>query len=124
MTRHLQTLIWTPDEAEHSAFIWKAKGWEVEIGLKPKSANARAKAGRPLAIWFGNVERSTVPGQLRAKLDDKGRKYGDLDLPFVVALQILGYPDWREVDHALFGTEEVVSPANVWRRQNNGVFRV
>jgi hypothetical protein len=124
VTRHLQTLTWTPDEAEHSPLNWKAKGWEVEIGFKAKSASARVKPGRPLAIWFGNMEQSKVPGQLRTKLDDKGRKYGDLDLPFVVAIQILGYPDWREVDHALFGTEEVVFPATTWRRQNNGMFRV
>lgn len=96
LTRHLQTLAWTPDEAEHPAFIWKTKGWEVGIGLKLKSTKTRVKADRPLAIWFGKLEQSTMPGQLRTKLDDEGRKYGDLDLPLVVALESLGYSDWRE----------------------------
>ncbi len=83
-------------------------GWQIDFFPIPKSADKRGKTGvRPLGLWFHEFTLVTTHQAVRNAIVSKGGRYGDLDLPYIIAVNVCGHP-WDDTDamEALFGTEQ------------------
>lgn len=82
-------------------------GWRVEIKPIPK-ARLRGKAGvRPIGTRMTSFRGVDHRTPIRDSIIEKGRKYGELDLPYVVAVNALEPGiDQEDVLEALFGKEQ------------------
>ena len=89
---------------------WEHEGWRVDFFPIPKSTSARAKPGvRPLGLQISELSWHSPHIGIRNSLRGKATKYGQLDLPYVVAINILdelGVDDC-DISNALFGNEQV-----------------
>lgn len=89
---------------------YEAEGWSIDFFPIPKSPGLRGKPGvRPIAIQFDSVKwlDSRIP--IRNAIVEKGKRYGELDLPYVVAVDALGeFVDRTDVMEALFGKEKFI----------------
>lgn len=104
MTRWLQTL--DPDHLEEERFSWKHEGWNLTFTPIARASKFRGSKGRVLGVFRGG-EASWVDdsGALRRALEEKGRAYGVLDKPLVLAINALAMsPDDHDVINALYGT--------------------
>ena len=62
-------------------------GFELEVtAIRRKPEVNRAENERPIIGQIGNVRWSTTSEALRAAITRKGSRYGELDKPFVVAV--------------------------------------
>ena len=92
-------------------FEWDESGWFLRLLVIPKSVGHRGKPGR--AVGTSGIETKWLDtrGELRRAVADKARKYGDVELPFIIAINHIGVScdrtDWTD---ALFGTSAV----NIW----------
>ncbi len=112
---------------------WRFKHgeWEVEFSPIPKSPEARGKPGvRPLGYrMFGPEYVNSWEGIVGA-LRSKATRYGELDLPYVVAVNVIDdFADDVDIVEALFGQEEVLIRGAVgqgfqteYRRRPNGLW--
>jgi hypothetical protein len=96
------------DEGE--TFVWLHDGWDLSfrpISVRPE---ARGKPDHRVLGIFGPVEMTFVSDDvlLREALADKGRAYGDLDFPLVVAINVFGFShDNFDTMNALYGTYQL-----------------
>ena len=111
-------------DADEIALIWKTKGidavprwpisgsnWKIEFFPYPKKPEARGKQGsRTLGTFIQPRARDIDSvSALRDTLLEKARRYGELNLPYVIAVNALtDFPvDSDDVWGALFGNEGV-----------------
>lgn len=118
-----ETLRWLDalDPNEVGASI-KSKGWAsapqlewVHEGLKltltamPLREDRRGKASRLLGAQFGQASWVNTSSPLRAAVEFKGRRYGQLEAPLVVAINVANrHMDRDDEMQALFGDEQFV----------------
>jgi hypothetical protein len=88
------------------------EGWRIEFYPIPKSARVRGQPGvRPLAAFFRQPQSVSPSNAIKDAVVRKGQRYGDVDLPYVVAVNALGLFVGRgDVVDALFGHEQIVVP--------------
>lgn len=89
-------------------------GWRVDCTAYPVSPEWRgATDHQVLGTYTDGVDMLDDATPLRRKLKTKARRYGPLDLPFVVALLCAGdFADDKDIADALFGsTMLVIDPA-------------
>jgi len=97
---------------------YEHEGWRIVFWPIPKSKEARGISDiRPIGVWGPGVAQAIRPQDaIRSAVVDKASAYGQLDKPYVIAVNALGeYVQGRliSVTQALFGTEGVggkVSP--------------
>jgi hypothetical protein len=89
---------------------FEAAGWRAKFFPIPKSPDARGKPGvRPLGMWFHGVHQITTWQAIRDSVLAKAGRYGELDLPYVVAVDVFAeHQDRIQVMEALFGQEQIV----------------
>lgn len=94
---------------------YRHDGWNIEFFPVPKSPNLRGRPGvRPLAIHFEGVKQIDSRTAIRNAIVEKAKAYGDLELPYVVAVNALGdFVDRIAVMEALFGQEQFVYRATL-----------
>ena len=82
-------------------------GWKIDFFPWPKGSKTRGKPGvRPLGIQFEGWWDVRTADAIRSTLEDKGGKYGSLNVPYVIALNVLDQGwDHLDVAHALFGKQ-------------------
>lgn len=97
---------------------YEHQGWRIDFFPIPKSADGRGTTGvRPLGMWFHEMTWVTTPKALRDAIVSKAGRYGELDLPYVIAVDVCGHPlDDTDAMEALFGTEQWVIPLAPSRR--------
>lgn len=108
-------------------------GWNITFQAIPKSPAARGKPGiRPIGIRFFGFEECKEDEWIRNAIKEKATKYGNLDLPYIIAINVLSIfsNDDHMVMDALFGDEAVTffRPPNggsdhKLTRAPNGAFR-
>ncbi|WP_433261542.1 hypothetical protein ACQPZF_27105 [Actinosynnema sp. CS-041913] len=88
-----------------SAHVWREAGWSVSSRAIPRSIENRGLPSNgtigfyPALAWFDSGS-SLVFDAVRKK----GKKYGDLSLPFVVAVgNASGFPEERDTERSLYG---------------------
>jgi hypothetical protein len=90
---------------------FKHHDWRLEFYAMPKSPAARGKPDiRPLGILGpGKAREVDDRGPLRDAILAKGGRYGDLGMPYIIAVDALGQwsLDRIDIEEALFGKEAV-----------------
>ncbi|RLB00254.1 MAG: hypothetical protein DRG83_11805, partial [Deltaproteobacteria bacterium] len=87
---------------------WKRDGWHITVYPIPKKPKARGKSGvRPIGIQTC-IRFITPHVRIREAIRDKATKYGRLDLPYIVAINIVDIfgADEDDIIRALFGEKQ------------------
>ncbi len=89
---------------------WVHEGWEVEFRPLPKSAKFRGLPGiRPIGMVVPQAQWLNTHGDLKEAVEKKAKKYGNLGLPFIVAVNVLSlHCDNVDIMNGLFGQETIV----------------
>jgi hypothetical protein len=81
--------------------------WIVEFQPIPKKPEARNKKGaRPIGAQSTGVHWVDHRTPIRDAINKKAGMYGDLDLPYVIAVNVLEFIDEIDIMEALFGKEQ------------------
>ena len=80
-------------------------GWRIDFFPIPKKPDARGRVGvRPLAWWSPEGWRANTVDVIRDAISRKASRYGRLDLPYVIAVNVLSITvDELDVIEALDG---------------------
>jgi len=89
---------------------YQYEDWEIDFYPIPKSSEARGKPGtRPIGLQFYGLKFMDSRTTIRDALCTKAGRYGDLDLPYVVAVNALDRStDFTAIMEALFGKEKYI----------------
>jgi hypothetical protein len=89
---------------------YEHQGWIIDFFPIPKSPKMRGRFGvRPLGTWFPDVQIIQPHIPLREAVIEKAGRYGDLNLPYVIAVNALDDDVERiNIMEALFGEERLV----------------
>lgn len=89
---------------------YEHEGWKMDFFPIPKSPDARGKPGvRPLGMQFYEPVWMDSRIAIRDAIGRKAGRYGDLDLPYVVAVNALVEGvDEIDIADALFGKEKFI----------------
>ncbi len=97
----------------YPTFTWKHESWNIEFRLLPKNEARGDTEARPIGIInysFGRID--SVTG-IKSRIDSKYGKYGDLELPYVLAINIFDdFVDDYDIREVLFGKEAVYVPSD------------
>lgn len=96
-------------------------GFELEITAVPKSPESRGNPGtRPIGAYPGEVRWGDSSAVLKKSIDSKATKYGELDRPFVIAVNANWGTGRDVVVKALFGSKESGDKSEgVWNATRN-----
>ena len=97
---------------DQTSFVFDDAGWQIRVFPFPKTVDARNVAGSPLGA-FGQSDPVALDdrGKIFRALRDKASAYGQLDLPYLIAVRTSSFSaDEYDVNTALFGSEAVVFP--------------
>lgn len=90
-------------------FHWQHEGWHVRVRPIPVSVEARGKPRRLIAARGFGVSWVDGWSPIRDAVTFKSQRYGDLDLPLVVAVNVDTFNlDPIDEAQALFGQEQLV----------------
>lgn len=108
-------------------------GWRVAFQAIPKSPAARGKPGvRPIGLFHIPFHECKEDEWVRNAIKEKATKYGNLNLPYVIAIDVLSVfsNDDLMIKDALFGDEQIscyALPGGKFHdrltRATNGAFR-
>lgn len=108
-------------------------GWNVAFQAIPKSPEVRGKSGvRPIGMRSKGIQICTEDEWIKNAIKEKATRYGNLQLPFLIAINVLSIFSSRNnfVMDALFGKEGFTSSwlttegsQNERIRAPNGAFR-
>jgi hypothetical protein len=88
------------------------EGWRVAFHAIPKSPKARGKPGvRPIGVRDIPFQECKQDDWVRNAIKEKATKYGNLKLPYVIAINVLSIfsNDNLMIMDALFGDEQITS---------------
>jgi hypothetical protein len=99
------------------SYEWAHEGWRLVIRVDPKKPEARGKPGvRPIGVVAdGTALCARTDEMISNAVADKAGRYGKLDLPYVVAVNVLdqtgvdGDDIWSGLTKALGGQRTTVS---------------
>jgi hypothetical protein len=86
------------------------EGWKVTFQAIPKSPKARGKPGiRPIGLRHFPFHECKEDEWIRNAIKEKATKYGNLNLPYVIAINVLSIfsNDNLMIMDALFGDEQI-----------------
>jgi hypothetical protein len=118
--------------ADIPSYHWQTEGWILVFKPRPKSPELRGQPGiRPIGLRFPTeLEWQNSSDGIRNAIEAKAKKYGQLDLPFVIAINVVeDHCDNVDIMNALYGDEiTVMSQApggkltESWQRTRNGAW--
>ncbi|MBL7074300.1 hypothetical protein ISS37_03560 [candidate division KSB1 bacterium] len=100
------------------SWTWKHDSWQITFHPIPKLASARGKPGvLPIGMLTQGPYLDAPYIGLRESIKNKATKYGNLNLPYVVAINVINDfgTDDIDINKALFGKEQV----KIIFRENN-----
>jgi len=95
-------------------WLFEHDGLTLEVSPIPKSPENRGRDDiRPVGMLIPEAKWLDSRTGLRDAIKGKGGRYGHLELPFVVAVNVSGFPlDWIAIMEALFGKEGFIFRAD------------
>ena len=85
------------------------EGWKIEFRPIPKKTESRGKPGvRPIGMTSYGFRCEDHRTPIRESIVDKAGRYGELDLPYIIALNAVKPVDQVDIMEALFGKEQFV----------------
>lgn len=117
-------------ESQLPTFQWRHGGWRVSFDAIPKKVEARGKGQRLIGMHMGGARWVNSWQPIRDAIKHKGGRYGDLDRPLLIAVNV----DCISVERidemqALFGQEEFYFDQNnpggepIMERKPNGAWK-
>jgi hypothetical protein len=99
------------DIEDYPHLLFEHDGWKIDFFPIAKRPKAREKTGiRPIAAEIPRIgKRVTSHLSMQEAIERKATKYGEMDLPYIIALNALG--DCAEEEHildAFFGQEVTI----------------
>ena len=97
------TTIPTRDRWPH----YDLNGWKIVFVAIPKPPDRRGKlGGKTVLALSSSAQRSKPLNSLQKALEEKAKKYGNFDLPYVIAVNVLAKDSlYCGIDEVLFGQE-------------------
>lgn len=94
------------DTDARTRFVWEHEGWYVSLKVIPKSPGHRGRKGsRSVGITGGDFQWVDTRGDLKQALMEKASKYGNLNLPYLIAINYMGlHCDREDCVDALYGS--------------------
>jgi hypothetical protein len=92
------------------SWTFKFEGFTVRLSAIPRMPDKLGEAlGRAVGISMGGARWLATSVNIRNALERKAGRYGELSLPYVIAVNVLGEfpPDMIDVWNALLGREAV-----------------
>lgn len=91
-------------------FEWSHEGLTLSFTPTPKSPKAAGKAeSRTIGTVMGEVQQLETDEDIRRAVESKSRKYGELALPLVIAVNVIAiHCDDIDINNALFGSEAII----------------
>ena len=107
--------------------LYETDGWSIQAWLSPISRPARRPCQtRRIKVQFARARRTSSIDPVRNKLKDKGKHYGDPQLPLVIAVKTRDrfYNGRQHDEEVLLGNEEILYVDGVPERAHelNGVW--
>ena len=95
------------DRNEVPTLRWTHDGWSVVFRPIPKGPKFRAKPGvRPIGVHMSEPGWLNTQGDIKDAIEKKSSRYGNLGLPYLIALNVLSlHCDRTDVLNVLFGDE-------------------
>jgi hypothetical protein len=92
-------------------FEWTHDGLTLSFTASPTSERtAGDQNARPIGIRMGEAHLIETDNDIRHAVEVKAKKYGELNLPLVVAVNVVGeHCDETDIFNALFGTETILA---------------
>jgi hypothetical protein len=91
------------------SWLFEYDGWVIEFQPIPKKLEARnKKTARPIGALSTGFQTIDLSSPIRYAISKKASKYGELALPFVVAVNVLEHIDEIDIMDALFGREQFI----------------
>jgi hypothetical protein len=116
-----------PDDNEAS-WTWTNGDWILELTAHPLAEQHRRDGGRVIGTHGRGIHvlQDVDPtAALMKKVDDYGRTR--LARPFLVGIDITGFPDDQDIMNSLYGKQVLMSPTAggqpAWRRASHGIWR-
>ncbi len=82
-------------------------GWRIEFRPIPKRPEARGRPGvRPIGMRSSGAQSVDHRTPIRDAIVEKAGRYGEIDLPYIVAVNALEPVDETDIMEALFGKEQ------------------
>jgi hypothetical protein len=128
---HIQQLRSAGRDSEVPLFPWQHEGWNLLFSPIPKSAALRGQPGvRPIGMRVPEGGWMNTHGEIRKAIENKAKKYGELQLPLIVAVNVVGdHCDNIDIMNALYGDESILVTQGVhgrfterYERKPNGVW--
>jgi hypothetical protein len=121
---------YTECQKDFPSWVYEEGELRIEFGVVPKSPEGRLKGGgRAIGIFGMKTRWGTDAPSLRDAVTKKGGRYGDLGVPYVVAVNTISEWGMEHIDamEALFGTETFLFEPHVSEprmvRNPDGAFR-
>jgi len=128
---HIAQLYLENRQSEIPRLNWTHDGWNLLFKPRPKSPQLRGRPGvRPIGIRMPEGGWLNTGFEIRQSIEAKCKKYGELGLPLIVAVNYIGFHCGdADVMDALYGQESVVVTLGDGgyternQRKPNGVWR-
>jgi len=90
-------------------FEWNHEGLTLFFSPIPKSQKTRGTTeARPLGVIMEEAHFLSTDEDIRDAIEQKAKKYGKLDLPLVIAVNVVSeHCDEIDINNALFGSEAI-----------------
>lgn len=83
---------------------WQEAGWRIEFRAMPRSRGRRGTSSRTIGVYPAVVGRSGVSALVLDAVKKKGKKYGELSLPFIVAVgHATPFHEDEDIETSLYG---------------------
>jgi hypothetical protein len=119
--------------SELPCHIYEYDGLQIEFQLYPKLRARGSRDIRPTGVIMEEIKMSDNHTILRGKIHEKGKKYGRLNKPLIIAVSHLHLLDRIDIIQALFGDEQFFLSCSsnrpisnedlVFKRKLNGLWR-
>jgi hypothetical protein len=108
----LQTLdpnevsMWKTASTEDRWPYYDLDGWKIVFIPKPKPSGRRGKPGNTIFGLLSPAQWRKPQNSLKAALKEKEDRYGDFELPYIIAIDVLAINSFgSDVEEILFGQE-------------------
>jgi hypothetical protein len=97
-------------DSEIPFFPWQHEGWSLLFRPIPKSSKLRGQPGvRPIGMRMPEGGWMNTHGEIRKAIENKAKKYGELELPFIIAVNVVAdHCDNIDIMNALYGDESIL----------------
>ncbi len=94
----------TPVYDEHPHYSWELDGWKIDFFAIPRPPEDRGTPGETVLYHMRNAQWVEAQNSLRNALESKANRYGVLQLPYVIAVDVLALDSFGSAaGEVLFG---------------------